>query len=111
HPSYDYTAEHGMIVFVNSTTLARWFPEWMGRGCQNKHIPEELMLLPNNKAQYLIGGVYDGDGSKRDHEIGQTSEILVLQLSELLHRVGEQPLIRSSQHTTLTPKGNQRKKY
>jgi hypothetical protein len=57
----------------------------------------------------LVRGIYDGDGCKRDHEITQTSEILALQLVELLHRVGEQPLLRQFHQRAQTPKGNQRK--
>ena len=67
------------------------------------------MRLPANKAWALIQGVHDGDGSKREHEITQTSEVLALQLTELLHRVGESPLIRQFQSKALTPKGNPRR--
>ncbi len=102
-------SDNGINIFVNSTTLAKWFLVWLGRGCQNKHIPEELMYLPDQKTQSLINGIYDGDGSKSCNEIGQTSEILALQIMELLHRIGEQPLLRLQQSSILTPKGNVRK--
>jgi hypothetical protein len=100
---------NGVVVVVNSVTLNLWFPRWLGDGCTNKRIPQELMRLPFTKCWALIQGVHDGDGSKRDHEITQTSEVLALQLVELFHRVGEQPLVRQQRSTKLTPKGNVRK--
>jgi hypothetical protein len=99
----------GVVVSVTSTILSEWFPEWLGSKCDKKHIPEEFMYLPKHKLWALIQGIYDGDGSKTDHEIGQTSEYLSLQLVELLHRVGEQPLVRQQISKVLTPKGNVRK--
>lgn len=108
NPKMRDTAENGRVVTVQSTTLATWFPKWLGHLCYNKKIPEELMQLSKEKTWALINGIYDGDGSKSFHEIGQTSQILALQLSELLHRVGEQPLIRRQIANTLTPKGNKR---
>lgn len=99
----------GVAVSVNSTTLANWFPEMFGTYCYNKQIPEEFMRLPENKLRALLDGIWCGDGSKRENEIGQTSEILALQMVEILHRIGEQPLVRTSQAKKLTPKGNKRK--
>jgi hypothetical protein len=103
------SSKNGVTVHINSTTLLQWFHKWLGTKCYNKKIPEEFMRLPKNKIWALINGIYDGDGSKRDKEIGQTSEILALQLVELLHRVGEQPLVRRQQAKALTPKGNKRR--
>ena len=96
-------------IRIYSSNLADWFPVWLGAGSSNKAVPEELMRLPEEKTWALIRGVHDGDGSKRDNEIIQTSELLALQLSELLHRVGEQPLSRIHQSRILTPNGNKRK--
>ena len=109
NPAIRKTSNNGICIEVYSTTLANWWPKWIGRKCFNKKIPDELMRLSNNKTWALIQGIYDGDGSKSNKTIGQTSEILALQLVELLHRVGEQPLICTSQATALTPKGNKRK--
>jgi intein/homing endonuclease len=110
HPViYKSKISKGITVNVHSTALARWFPDWLGTKCYNKHVPEELMNLPKEKTWALINGVYDGDGFEREHEIMQTSRELALQLVELLHRVGEQPLLRSVKNKRLTPKGNQRK--
>jgi len=97
------------VVNVCSTSLSAWFPTWLGDGCQNKKIPEEIMRLPPQRLMALVQGVYDGDGRKRNNEITQTSEGLALQLSEILHRNGEQPLIRRQRSNFLTPNGNARK--
>lgn len=98
----------GVSVVVPSTTLAEWFPTWLGRKCYFKRVPEELMALPAKKTWALIQGVFDGDGHKAYQEITQTSEVLALQLAELLHRMGEQPLIRRQRSNVPTPKGNKR---
>ena len=100
---------YGMVVGVFSTTLALWFTNLLGRGCQNKHIPEQLMYLPVKKQRSLLQGIYDGDGIKRENNIVQTSPILALQMAEILHRIGEQPLINPQQSNQLTPLGNVRK--
>jgi hypothetical protein len=100
---------NGVNVRVGSTSLSRWLPKWIGDYCYNKKIPQELMFLPENKTWALIKGIYDGDGSKSDREICQTSEVLALQISDLLHRVGEQPLIRRQISRVKTPKGNSRR--
>ena len=109
NPKVDRVHGDACVVLVHSTTLSKWFSQWLGRGCANKHIPEELMTLHESKTRALIQGIYDGDGCRRDQEIIQTSEILALQISELLHRVGEQPLVRQFRQRALTPNGNQRK--
>ncbi len=99
----------GCAVLIHSTTLANWFPSWLGRGCQNKHIPNEFMSLPRAKLQALLQGIYDGDGIKSYNEVTQTSDVLALQMIEILHKLGEQPLVRQMQSNALTPKGNTRK--
>jgi intein/homing endonuclease len=105
----DKISNNGVCVTINSTSLSLWFPELFGKLCYNKHIPEQFMSLPNNKAISIINGIYAGDGSKRDYEITQTSEILALQIAEILHRCNKQPLIRQQNSKILTPKGNKRK--
>lgn len=99
---------NGMYVSVYSTNLALWFPLWLGNKCDRKKIPNEFMNLPNNKLWALINGVYAGDNGEVN-DIAQTSEYLALQLVELLHRVGESPLIYRQISKTLTPKGNKRR--
>lgn len=103
------TSENGVAVYVYSTSLAKWLPNWIGKKCYNKSIPEELMSLPKNKLWALFNGIYDGDGAKARHEIGQTSKILALQLIELLHKFGKHSLARVQRSNTLTPNGNKRR--
>ena len=81
-------------VVVHSSVLAEWFPAWLGSGCAEKAIPEELVELPAKRAMCIVQGVWDGDGTKSTTEIGQTSEILALQLAEILQRAGLQPTQR-----------------
>lgn len=93
-PKIDYREDsNGVSVRVSSTALAAWFPNWLGSKCDNKRIPEELMRLPASKIAHIVQGIWDGDGTKDTNEIGQTSEVLSLQLIELLHRLGNQPTV------------------
>lgn len=103
------TSNNGVVVNVNGSNLPFWFKEMFGTKCYNKKIPEQFMNLPNKKIEALIDGIYCGDGCKDDHEIAQTSEILALQIVELLHKLNKKPLARKKQNNTLTPKGNKRK--
>ncbi len=110
HPKVHFhPSAQSAVVLVHSTTLSEWFPFWMGRGCQNKRIPEVLMRLPAERLRPLLQGLYDGDGSCRDPEITQTSEVLALQISEILHRLGEQPLLRHLRSSKPAPSGRPRK--
>lgn len=99
---------NGMVVHVSGTALSKWFPEWLGDRCYKKQIPNEFMSLPYNKIWALIEGIYAGDNGDKN-EIIQTSEYLAIQLVELLHRVGEQPLVHKQKSKKLTPKGNKRR--
>lgn len=99
----------GVVVVVNSTSLANWFPKLCGKLCNNKFIPEIFMNLPNNKVEAIIQGIWDGDGLKKHNIVMQTSEKLCLQMAELLHRLGKQPLITRINNNRLTENGNKRK--
>lgn len=99
-------SENGICVNIYSTNLSKWFSVWLGRGCQNKHIPNEFMYLPPKKQMAIYNGIFDGDGCKTretDIDIIQTSEILALQISEILQRNGYKPLLRRQQAKALTP--------
>jgi hypothetical protein len=74
-------------VVVGSTVLARWFPAWIGKHSHNKIIPAELMLLPDNKIQYIIEGVLNGDGHDKKGNLKQTSRTLALQVAEYGNRI------------------------
>ena len=83
--------DRGWVVRINSGFLSAWFDSWLGHGCANKQIPAELLKLPAAKLEYLIQGIYDGDGKKYGHSIEQTSLQLALQLVEASRRLGNQP--------------------
>lgn len=97
----------GVRIHVSSTNLAQWFARWIGVGCQNKRIPEELMRLPHKRAQHLVRGVYDGDGCRET--LGQTSEVLALQIIELAARSEVMATCYAELHPAPTPSGQPRK--
>lgn len=99
----------GVGIHVGSSTLAEWWKIWLGPSCYEKRIPEELMLLHPEKQKHILHGIYDGDGCKSRLEITQTSEVLALQISEILHRMGKQPLTRQQKsNIPIEPSGNLR---
>jgi intein/homing endonuclease len=102
-------SENGVNIEVHSTTLSEWFPDLFGKHCYEKQIPQILINLPDKKIEALIQGIYDGDGNKKVNEIWQSSKILALQIIELLHRLGKQPLLRFQQSNFLTQCSNKRK--
>jgi hypothetical protein len=83
----------GVQVIVSSTTLEEWWPQWLGSGCAEKRIPEELLNLPIEKLAHVYRGVRDGDAEKhaQSPRLGQTSLILALQMSEIEIRLGGRP--------------------
>jgi hypothetical protein len=97
----------GVQIHVSSTNLGQWFAHWIGVGCQKKRIPEELMRLPYKQARHIIRGVYDGDGY--GETLGQTSEILALQIMELAARGGVMATCYIEEHPAAAPSGNPRK--
>lgn len=103
------TSTNGVSIEIHSTTLSEWFPDLLGGLCYKKQIPQNFMNLPEQKIVALIQGIYDGDGNKKMNEIGQTSKTLALQLIELLHKLGKQPILRFQKSNVLTPCGNERK--
>lgn len=101
----------GVRIHVSSTNLALWFSSWLGVGCQNKRIPEELMRLPVKKAMHVVRGVFDGDGSQDGSAeiLGQTSKILALQVVEILARSGIMATTSLEASPLPAPSGNPRK--
>jgi hypothetical protein len=83
----------GIEVLVHSTVLGRWFGKWLGKGCQNKSIPSELLNLPNHRIQCVVDGIMAGDGWNAGNLLGQTSAKLALQVAEVCLRNGGHPFI------------------
>jgi DNA-binding transcriptional MerR regulator len=88
---------HSKAVLVHSSALAEWFPAWIGTGCANKKIPEELMALPPKKAMRVVDGVWCGDGYNKFNRVMQTSRVLALQMAEILQRDGRTATIHLTQ--------------
>lgn len=84
---------NGIEVNVHSTTFARWFAEWLGKGCANKSIPSVLLNLDDERLQHVIDGIMDGDGYIEGNFLGQTSPLLALQVAELSLRRNGKPSI------------------
>lgn len=102
-------SENGVKVEIYGADISRWFHYLFGKKCYNKKIPQCLMNLSDSKSNSLINGIFDGDSSIRDNELVQTSEILALQVTEILHRLGYLPTLRTIINKTKTPNGNDRK--
>lgn len=116
---------NGMEVEVYSTKLGSWMPLFCGKWSQNKKIPHEILNLSPEMVTHTLMGIIDGDGYINKYsdsdDIGQTSKILSLQISEIARRIGGQPTlsiidrsIKNSNfqiiyvNTGVTPYGNRR---
>lgn len=53
---------NSLNVFVYNTHLARFLKNLFGTGAEQKRIPHFMMLLPPEKQQHLIIGLWRGDG-------------------------------------------------
>lgn len=82
-------------VNVYSSTLAEWLPDWLGKGCDTKYIPAELMNLPIEKLAHVYEGYLSGDGCKNWNNAKTTSPILALQIAEIGRRLGARPSIQT----------------
>jgi hypothetical protein len=87
---------NGRVMRISSRTLAEWFSEWLGRGCENKHIPAELLNLPLEKLNHLQRGILDGDNCESSQTFHQTSKMLALQMAEISLRQNGQPSISTN---------------
>lgn len=94
----------GQWVVVSSSTLAEWFPVWMGSGSHNKRIPAELTNLPRPRVEHVWRGVMDGCGCYSTDTLYQTSEVLALQMAEIALRRGGVPKMASPRR--LLPEGS-----
>jgi nitrogen fixation NifU-like protein len=71
-----------------SARLARFFSKHFGEGVVNKHIPHWVMLLPLQKQEALLCGLWRGDGYINDRvaKFVTISEQLAFQVRNLLLR-------------------------
>ncbi len=77
-----------LLVNVCRTELSYSFKKLFGKICDKKKIPKELLFLPNSKLKYLLKGILDGDGSKRDFYIRQTSNQLSVDMLIIGRKLG-----------------------
>jgi intein/homing endonuclease len=82
-------------VIITSQALVQWFRNTFGSGAYNKHLPEWMMHLPENKQKALLRGYFDGDGCYQPVESSffSSSNALTDQLVLLLERNGFFPSI------------------
>ena len=90
---------NGIVLQINCKILKWWFSEWLGRGSNNKKIPNEFLQLPPEKLKHIAYGIFSGDGKKANNCIEQTSLTLALQLVEVGSRLGMQPTTNKINHT------------
>lgn len=88
---------HSQYVTFHDSILARWFLDIMGRGAQNKRVPDFIFSAPLDVVQAIIAGLKAGDGYRylgknkragRWDSISTTSETLSFQLPILLGYLG-----------------------
>lgn len=89
----------GIAVEVYSSLFGEWWPIWLGSGCENKHIPAELMDLPSARISYLLQGILEGDGDCVRGRFGQTSPVLAQQVVEVAVRLGHGPTVSVERQT------------
>lgn len=53
---------HSIVIIYYSARLARFFSEQFGKGVINKHVPHWMLLLPTNKQELILSGLWQGDG-------------------------------------------------
>ena len=80
-------------IHISNQWIALTFDKLFGHGCNNKHILREFLDLPPERLQYLIKGIFDGDGNFGQDIITQTSEELAYNLFEAGLKLGRYPTI------------------
>lgn len=73
-----------------STILAKFMDIFVGHGAQNKRIPDEALLAPEEFVLGLLNGYFSGDGtvSENSIECGSASSELIDGISMLCTRIG-----------------------
>lgn len=95
--SLEDRARHRRVIYACSKQLANKLREMFGEHAPDKHLPDELFLLPNDKLIPLIRGLWLGDGSislqsgEETARLTTTSRALAKQLFTLLVKLGFMP--------------------
>lgn len=80
-----------LAVESSNVVLNAWFSKMLGVGHNNKHLPEWMLFLPEDKAAWLLRGYFDGDGcygTFKSISATTTSEKLAYQIQRLIQRAG-----------------------
>lgn len=77
-----------LLVHISNTSISYSFKKLFGNRCDNKKVPVELINLPKSKLKNLFKGILDGDGSKRELLIKQTSKQLMSNLIIIGRKLG-----------------------
>lgn len=104
------TKRNAATIAFSSAPLARIFLDWFGHKSYNKKIPHFAMLLPAQKQQSLIKGLWRGDGwistEQMRGNLKTTSKTLSEQVKAILLRQGVVPVI-----STAKKRGIRRESY
>ena len=74
----------------NSCVLEKFLTKLVGHGAENKHVPVEAYLAPEEFIVGLLNGYYSGDGtvSKNSVDVGSASKRLIEDIAMLCSRLG-----------------------
>jgi len=77
-------------ITSNCGLLSTFLTKWLGHGAENKHVPTDAFLAPEEFIVGLLNGYYSGDGtiSKNSIEVGSASKRLIEGVSMLCSRLG-----------------------
>jgi intein/homing endonuclease len=80
------------VYFSGGKGIAKLFSNMLGRGCENKRVPIEILNSPKNVQKAFLDGLLEGDGIG-DKRLKVKSEELVYGVSLLVKNLGYYPTI------------------